>query len=185
MGIVDEALTEALMAGVPLPADTEDLTDIDTRKRLAREDAGLPETGPLPAKGTAQRRSYDSAMRRLQRYTTTAGQKRTVTGERLRRLLNTAGRVLALPNVAAARTSGLDMQLTASIKVSQVWKTHTMPVGEPQHISGSLLGPTLNAWVLGDMGRAGTELLAAFFTAYWGIPDPAEVGEIDSCTVTL
>lgn len=184
MGIVDEALTAALTNGIPQPQTDTVLADLDTRKRLARADAGIDGT-QLPPKGTQQRKDYDTAMRRYQRYTTTATERRKIVGDRLRSLLDGVGRVLAMPNVVRAQTGGVDMQLTASIKVSQTWKVHTMPVGDPQHIGGSLLGAALNAWVLGDMSRAGDELLRAFWIAYWGDPEPCELGDIDSCTVTL
>lgn len=185
MGVIDEALTDALTAALPRPSDTQLLDGRETREALSRAEAGIPGTGPLPRRGTGQRRTYDTAMRRFQRYTTNASETREAKGSWLNRLRDGVTRVLALPNVAIARLSGVDMQLTASIRVSKSWKVHRMPVGAPQHVEGRLLGPTLDAWVRDDMAAAGAELLAAFYTAYWGDPQPCETGDIDACTVAL
>ena len=47
-----------------------------------------------------------------------------------------------------------------------------------QHIVGAEMAPAVNSWLAGDLDAAGAELLAAFFTAYWGDPEPAEIGQI-------
>ena len=67
---VAAALTAALTAGKPEPVTIEEVlgTYAGGNPALARELAGLPSTGALPRKGTAERRRYDTAMRRVQRY---------------------------------------------------------------------------------------------------------------------
>ena len=47
-----------------------------------------------------------------------------------------------------------------------------------QLIVGAEMAPAVNAWLEGDLDAAGAELLGAFFTAYWGDPEPAEIGQI-------
>jgi hypothetical protein len=78
---------------------------------------------------------------------------------------------------------GAWMRLTAEIKVSQVWKTHTMPAdagGLPrfQYLPGPAMGSAITAWMDGDLDGAGGQLLRAFFDQYWGDPEPAQTGRI-------
>lgn len=111
------------------------------------------------------------------------------------------GTVDALRRIAAARMTaarvtqirrrGLSMRLSASIKVSRVWKFHVMPAdagGRPQywHLTGGQLSRTLSAWQAGDRDEAGQILIDTFLKAYWegadenaDAPPPAEIGQID------
>lgn len=57
----------------------------------ARVLVGIPEGAALPVKGTPERRAYDSAMRRVQRYTTTGAQKRKPSAPELAKLRKRVG----------------------------------------------------------------------------------------------
>jgi hypothetical protein len=121
-------------------------------------------------------------MRRVNRWRTTAGERRRPGPDALAELRDPARRRLG---GEAGRVAGRGawMRLTAWIRVSQRWELHTMPAdagGRPrfQHIAGSLMAPAVNAWMDGDFDAAAGGLLTAFFTAYWGDANPCEVGEI-------
>ncbi len=189
MSAFDEALSN-LLTGRP-PSDLEGIAAVyGTEPRtqnpaMARELAGIG-PGPLPFRGTAQRRQYAAALRNLQRYRAPAGREhRTPRPATLGRLREGAGRILTARNIARARRGGLMMRLSARIRVSRKWQTSNMPSdvgGHPryQFIPGATLADTLARWAAGDLDAAGAALLAAFFTAYWGTPNPADVGQIES-----
>jgi hypothetical protein len=68
------------------------------------------------------------------------------------------------------------MRLTAEIKVSQVWKTHTMPADAGgrlrfEYLPGPALHPAITAWMDRDLDGGG--LLRAFFDQLWGDPETA------------
>jgi hypothetical protein len=63
--------------------------------------------------------------------------------------------------------------------VSKVERTHTMPadVGQLpryQRIDGPAMTPIVDTWMDGNLDDAGEALLAAFFDAYWGDPEPVQ-----------
>ena len=80
------------------------------------------------------------------------------------------------------RRDGLFMRVVALIRVSRVQKEAVMPAdsgGVPryQYIDGQAATPALDAWEAaydeeGDYEDVDALLLAAFFEAYWGDPDP-------------
>ena len=47
-----------------------------------------------------------------------------------------------------------------------------------QHPTGAQMAPPVAGWMEGEFDAAGAELLTEFFAAYWGDPDPCEVGQI-------
>jgi hypothetical protein len=139
--------------------------------------------GPLPAKGSTARRLYDNALRRVNRWRTTAAQRRRPSPGDLAQLRDLARRHLGGDTAGRVTSRGAWMRLTAWIRVSQRWELHTMPsdaAGKPrwQHITGTQMAAPVGGWMEGAFDAAGTELLTAFFAAYWGDPDPCEVGQI-------
>lgn len=194
MAITDRALTRLLTGGRRQPESLEDVagafgdTPREQNSQLARAVAGLPATGRLPARGTADRRRYDAALRNVQRWRAPEGRQRRRPGRGvLPRLRRMARERLAGARLAHVRRTGLMMRLAAQIRVSQTWKHVTMPADAAGHaryqfIPGPALGPTLDAWEAGDMAEAGALLLAAFFTAY---QLTADVGAISSVQLQM
>ena len=187
MGLLDEALSQLLIGRRRPPTSFDEVVeafgDLPRRQnpQIARALTGL--AGPLPPRGTPQRRAYDSALRRVDRWRTTAAERRRPSAASLAQLRDLARRRLAEAAAGRVLQRGARMRLTATIRVSQVWKTHTMPAdagGRPrlQLIVGAEMAPAVNSWLEGDLDAAGAELLAAFFTAYWGDPEPAQIGHI-------
>ena len=84
------------------------------------------------------------------------------------------------------RRDGLFMRVVALIRVSRVQKEAVMPAdwGEApryQYIDGQAATPALDTWEAaydeeGDYEDVDALLLAAFFQAYWGEPDPLAEG---------
>lgn len=90
MSSLAAALRHSLTAPLP-PRTPAGLVDyIGGRPAAARVLVGLPPDGPLPRRGTSERRRYDAASRRVQRWTTTAGERRKPPADDLRRLRNRA-----------------------------------------------------------------------------------------------
>lgn len=187
MGLLDEALTQLLIGRRRPPTTFEEITAAfgdqprQQNPEIARSLTGTQ--GRLPAKGTDRRRAYDTAMRRINRWRTTAAQRRTPSPGALAQLRQLARQRLAEPAARRVTQRGAWMRLTAEIRVSQVWRVHTMPAdtaGRPrwQHIEGAAMVAPISAWMEGDLDRAGAELLQAFFNAYWGDPNPAQIGDI-------
>lgn len=190
------ALTSALLGrGRRAPSTLDDAysaagTDRGSSGRLARELAGIPQTGKLPRRGSPERRRYDAAIRNVQRYRTTAGERRRPTRQ-LPGILQAARSLATGDNIAALLRSGAQMQIRARIKVSNTWRTHTMPADigtgrRMQYVEGQLFRLAVRQWQAGNMQAAGEEVLRAFFFAYWqGYKDqpntelPASVGAVE------
>ncbi len=184
MALPDEALSQLLIGQRRPPSSFNDIVAAydGQNATMARAITATP-PGRLPAKGTAERLAYDGTMRNLQRYRSTGAERRRPGRKALTELRDLARRRLA--DEAAQRTlrHGAWMRLTAEIKVSQVWKTHTMPAnaaGRPvyQYLPGPALTAAVTAWLDGDLGGAGEQLQRAFFIQYWGDPEPAQMGRI-------
>lgn len=192
MGIIDAALTAALAGRRTLPRSVREASSASGGNApLARAMAGLEPTGKLPPKGSDAYKRYRTALRNLERYQAPEGRQQRGTSGRGRLLdqaRRTATTLIAGANIGRARQAGLDMRLRASLRVSKVVRTHTMPAdagGKPRFVRIPAAGarPALDAWEAGDLDVAGAELLAAFFAAYWG--DMPEVTERDSCQVKV
>ena len=205
MGMVAAALGQLIMQGrparPPTPTNLPALvgffgaTPRVQNPAIARHLSGTP-AGQLPPKGTAPRRAYDAALRRVQR-------------ARIRGSFNAADQVRVVEEVTSRieaahaealdrhvrrqlrrlRRDGLFMRIVALIRVSRVQKEAVMPAdsgGVPryQYIDGQAATPALDAWEAaydeeGDYEYVDALLLAAFFQAYWGDPDPlAEAPEV-------
>ena len=175
MSVVDEALTE-LLTGRP-PSDIRGLAAVYSpvprrqNAAMARTLAGLPETGRLPAKGTAERRRYDDYLRSLQRYRAPVGrQRRRPNPSVLERLRAEARRRLTARNVARARAEGLKMR----VRVGYVFyeggrrRVSDMPgtSGWVEIPPDERLAEVLDVWVAGEREEAGELLLATFFVEY-------------------
>ncbi len=154
---------------------------------MARAIAGV-EGGTRPREMTAeQRRAYNNALRQVARWRNTTGERRRPgatarSREAVTRLRAAAQRQSSRRRADEVRRHGLSMRLRAAIRVSRVWKVHTMPAdvgGRPRFVHMDELGAAVDAWQRGDLDEAGGIVLAAFFDSYWGAPDPAEMGEIE------
>jgi len=167
MGMVADALGELIMQGrptrPPTPTDLPALggffeaTPRVQNPAIARHLSGTPD-GQLPPKGTAPRRAYDAALRRVQR-------------ARIRGSFNAADQAKVGEEVAARleaahaqavdryvrrqlrrlRRDGLFMRIVALIRLSRVQKEAVMPAdsgGVPryQYIDGPAATPALDAW---------------------------------------
>ncbi len=187
MGLLDEALSRLLIGRDRPPTSFNDVVEAfgDAPRRqnpnIARALSGVD--GPLPRKGSPQRRVYDSALRRVNRWRTTAAERRRPSPASLAELRALARRRLAGEAAQRIAQRGAWMRLAAEIKVSQTWKTHTMPAdagGRPrfQHLPGATMAAAVTAWMDGDVDGAGGQLLRAFFDQYWGDPEPAQTGRI-------
>jgi len=165
---------------------------------VARILVGLPATGKLPAVGTRQRTDYQSAMRGLQRATTTAGQTRPGNKKllpglgRVREVLQqraTAARLDALARRGArVRIFATVLVPSPSVRGTGVdSRRRELPAGGPGQL---LKGDAVRAWarpLLAGTGQdadadAGREFAAAFADAY-GIPDSTEFEDIERLTV--
>jgi hypothetical protein len=200
---IEEALS-LLLIGRPRPPSTfnevvEAFGDTSRTQNpaIARALTELSE-GRLPRRGTEQRRAYDSAMRRVHRYRTTGVERRRPGPAVLAELRRLARRHLGAETADRVKRNGAWMRLTASIRVSDRWVIHTMPAdvaggarqpGQPrgsgmkprwQYLDGRSMTSVVDRWMDGDFAGAAAELLEAFFRAYWGDPDPCEVGRIDN-----
>ena len=195
MAIVDAALTRLLTEQRRRPPETlegiaEEYGDTprEQNPQLARQIAGLPAEGRLPAKGTADRRRYDSALRNVQRYRAPEGKQRRRPGAGVLPSLREATRLrLAGGRLDHVRRNGLLMRLAAQIRVSQTWKFVVMPSDTAGHarfqpITGSAMGPALDAWTRGEYQTSGALLLEAFFAAY---KLSADVGAIQSVQLQM
>jgi hypothetical protein len=183
---VGAALTDALLGGAPEPQTLEDIgraygdAPRERNSLMAREATGLPQTGPLPPRGTVGRRQYNSERDRVRRYFTGARHPAPAALDALRR---GARLHIAARQLARARAHGLGLQLLLGYWVSKTFKTGTLPPGGPAHIAAQWVRPALNAWTSGNAEEAGAILLAAFFGhdqaegGYWdamGNEDPDE-----------
>jgi hypothetical protein len=185
---VAAALTAALTAGKPEPVTIEEVlgTYAGGNPALARELAGLPSTGALPRKGTAERRRYDTAMRRVQRYGSTGAERRRPKGEALadlrrRGLVNLAG-----PQLAKARREGLAVRFMAHFRVSRNFYTKAIPPArgdmiyltpdEAPDLMTAVRG-ALALWRAGDREAAGADIESLAWAHYWN-PDDESAEEI-------
>jgi hypothetical protein len=59
--------------------------------------------------------------------------------------------------------------------------------GRPRYlrVPGPEMDPVLDAWDAAQLDESGALLLGAFFTGYWGMAEPAEVGEIQRISLRL
>lgn len=158
---------------------------------IARQLSGIPQTGRLPRAGTDEHRAYRARRRRLERYLAgTRGQKRADPAF-VKAVRAAARQIVYGPGLARARRHGLRMRIRAWITVSRPPpKVHTMPAdvaGRPAytHLEPYLVDPVLDVWERDDEDAAGAQLLAAFFLAYWGAANPAEIDEIEWVEVRL
>jgi hypothetical protein len=202
MGMVADALGQLIMQGGPArprtPTDLPALvgffgpTSRVQNPAIARHLSGTPD-GQLPPKGTAPRRAYDAALRRVQRARTRgsfndADQARVVeeVTSRIEAAYAEAVSRHVRRQLRRLRRDGLFMRIVALIRVSRVQKEAVMPAdsgGVPryQYIEGPGATPALDAWEAAYNGEGDYEdvdvlLLAAFFQAYWGDPDPLAEG---------
>lgn len=198
MGMVADALGELIMQGrparPPTPTNLPALvgffgaTPRVQNPAIARHLSGTPD-GQLPPKGTAPRRAYDAALRRVQRArirgSFNAADQATVVEEVTSRIEAAHAQAVSRHvrrQLRRLRRDGLFMRIVALIRVSRVQKEAVMPAdsgGVPryQYIDGQAATPALDAWEAaydeeGDYEDVDALLLAAFFQAYWGDPDP-------------
>jgi hypothetical protein len=202
MGMVADALGQLIMQGGPArpPAPTDlpalvgffGATPRVQNPAIARHLSGTPD-GQLPPKGAAPRRAYDAALRRVQRARTrgsfNAADQARVVEEVTSRIEAAHAQAVdrhVRRQLRRLRRDGLFMRIVALIRVSRVQKEAVMPAdsgGVPryQHIDGQAATPALDAWEAaydeeGDYEDVDALLLAAFFQAYWGDPDPLAEG---------
>jgi hypothetical protein len=190
---IGAALTAALTEGRKAPRTQADVfkaygsTPSEQNRALAREMAGLPASGPLPPRrpkphlpkfptplerrvyerellAGADRRTYDAAMRRVQRWRTTSTEKRKAPD-----LVREARTASAGSNLAVARAGGLHVRVRAEYRVSDKTRTATMPAGPPQYLGPEAVRRALDLWVKGSTAGAATALEAVFFgpEGYW------------------
>jgi hypothetical protein len=181
VGIVYDALAAHLLAGI-------NFGSLDT---IADELGGNPGMA-MEIAGTSDKRSreYRNALRRVQRWRRTTGERRRPDPAVVDQLGQEARhRALRRPDLGnRARQRGVDMRLGASIRVSQTMRFHIMPApagNRPRyvHISGQRMRRVLQ-YFPADVGRVEGELLGAFFGAYWGDDDPLEeMGTIEMCEI--
>ena len=110
MGLLDEAPSQ-LLIGRPRPPTSFDevVAAFGDRPRrqnpqIARALTGL--VGPLPLRGTPERWAYHSALRRVNRWRTTAAERRRPSAESLAQLWNLARRRLAQAAVGRVTQGG-------------------------------------------------------------------------------
>lgn len=125
---------------------------------------------------------YASAMRRIQRYVTRAGQRRG----RIRPPKGLGERMAAVP----FRRFGMDVRLTGRIFVPSGrfgdCRTRTITVHIPRDDAREILA----SWIAGDVDRAADLLEAAFFHHYQlpigeiGCPDEPEEDAVDDMTIS-
>jgi hypothetical protein len=202
MGMVADALGQLIMQGrparPPVPTDLPALvgffgaTPRAQNPAIARLLSGTPD-GQLPLKGTAPRRAYDAALRRVQRArirgSFNAADQSSVVEEVTSRIEAAHGEAVdrnVRRQLRRLRRDGLFMRIVALIRVSRAQKEAVMPAdsgGVPryQYIDGQAATPALDAWEAaydeeGDYEDVDALLLAAFFQAYWGDPDPLAEG---------
>jgi hypothetical protein len=178
-----EAALDGLLAGRERPPTPRTLADVQrdfTNPQLARAITGVAPSGPLPGKGTSHRREYDATMRRLQRAQAAPGrQQRRLTQAFLRLIQAAAPRAASALRSRVVGRAGIFARIRARIRVSRVWRVHTMPAEPGQtHIAGEDLTDVIANYAAGRREEAAGGFLRAFFTAYWGNAEPAEIGEI-------
>lgn len=159
---------ERLLAPREVPVDLAELTPaerqqalpLELRQEIARE-AG--------ARGS---RAYASAMRRMQRYITGAGEARLPAGAQLVRLDRSLG-------IARMRERDTAVSILGWVRVSKDLRHRhvgaTIPAADMQ--------PVVRAFVAGDHGTAVNLFLDAFISAYAGVPVAFE--SVDSVRLTL
>lgn len=146
-----------------------------SKPAIARDIAGLP-PGPLPRKGTPERRRYDSALRSIQRYYTEAGERRSISGA-LPELRGRARRVVSDAQVKQARRLGLGVRVLAQYTVSRNQYVGLLPADAGgaarfQQVPGGGLRGVLRSFNAGDVEEAGDELLGRMLALYWQSPEP-------------
>lgn len=180
MGIVYDALVRHLLGA-------QDFSSLDT---ISDELGGNPGMA-MEIAGTSDKRSreYRNALRRVQRWRRTTGERRRPDPAVVEQLGRAARRrALGRPDIGeGVSRRGIDMRLGASIRVSQVMRYHVMPApagNRPRyvHISGRRMRAVMASFPA--VGPTEAELLGAFFGAYWGDDDPLEeIGTIDMCDI--
>ncbi|MHB8573640.1 MAG: hypothetical protein ACYDAY_11920 [Candidatus Dormibacteria bacterium] len=146
---------------------------------IARALVGMRRKGKLPSpkgRGKVQRRRYEAALRTVQRHRKAEGEVRRnrKTLEAIREAIRRRGLGDRGDELAAA---GVDMAMTAAIRVSRNFSTHRMPALGYTFLPGESLGLVVSAWRRGSKSGVAGELLLAFFANYWEgwIPDADEV----------
>ena len=180
MGELTDAFTAALVGrGEDVEADPGDVFDTGlSNAALVRAMHDIEPGARLPAKGTDARREYDADLRRVQRYRAGEGKQQRGRARPDPRFMRAAKRAPAKRKRAAGRR-GVDVRVRAPLKVSAVWRTHTMPASGAVHVE--LDSDVLDAWAAGDDIDA--ELADAFLDAY-GLPD-AELGDVEWTTMEV
>lgn len=193
MGVLTDALTAALLAPGARRRVTEAHAEDVFESPVASADIArllnglaLGRANKLPRVGTPARKQYEADKRRIQRYRKQDGQTRGRSKpdrDFLGRVAQVAGAPLVDSRVDNARQGGVDMTVSAYIKVSKLCRHHRMPATGIQHVQGGALGAALDGWV--DGLEVDDELLAAFMDAY-GLPQ-AELCDdgVDDALVTL
>jgi hypothetical protein len=143
---------------------------------MARELTGTP-PGRLPAKGTAERRSYDTALRNTQRYQrwvrNEPGEKRNPARSRtnLDRLRRGAALRLGRRNAERLAREGLRFQFRSQVRISKDQRLRTWPAGPSGHpvrqsVDGAALREATELWMAGDSMAASEALVEAALQAY-------------------
>lgn len=182
---VGDALAAALRRPQPPETVAGLVAAAGGRPAVARALVGLPAAGALPVKGTARRRAYDTQMRSVQRWTTTAAERRGgPSGAQLARI-----RRLVAPRIGAlSRADLLEAGARVRVHADEVAiagyydprdvRSRTMPAGGPgQYLAPDQLG-FLRALEAGDRLLAGELFTGAFGEAYGVDLDFLEVEEI-------
>lgn len=189
---VADALTACLTEERKTPQTVGEVVQVygGSNSVLARDLVGLPESGTLPRKGTAPRRSYDSAMRRVQRYRAPEGkQRRKPSATALNTLIRKGRARLASHRVATARVNGLRLTIVGDIRVSDSYRSNVrMPARGTTWLRPQYVRTALALWQDNKEAEAGEELQALFFSAngYWsaGTATPNFVA-VESATLEI
>lgn len=181
----------------PVPSSKSDLVDYAGGRRelvelLTGQDGPPRRTSyAAGARGDSRyandRREWRNAQRRVERWTTAAGERRGATPAKLTPAQKRAIRRDANErHRAELKRRGLRARLTATVRVSKDRRTRTMPArGTP----GVLLDGETVAEILDEIaeeGRAAAadDFLGAFFDAY-GIGEEVEVDEEEETTLKV
>lgn len=153
-----ETMLEAELDRLTAPIVRADISELPLAERrralpLERRQEIAREAGPTGS------REYRSAMRRLQRYVTGAGEIRRPSAETLRRLGRIAGAARLSRGPVRAVIVGL-------VRVSKDLRRRTVAATLPAAAMRRIVTPYLG----GDMELAADRFLDAFIRAYSGVP---------------